>query len=39
VSGVLVSKEKSGYFFIIGGIFGIFPLFIDAVLGYRRLAS
>jgi hypothetical protein len=36
VSGVLVSKKKTYYFITIGGIFLVF---IDAVLGYRRPAA
>jgi hypothetical protein len=37
VSGVLVSKEKNLLFFF--HYWGFFPLFIDAVLGYRRPAA
>jgi hypothetical protein len=36
VSGVLVSKEKN---LLLGVFLAIFPLFIDAVLGYRRPAA
>jgi hypothetical protein len=36
VTGVLVSKKKTCYFVTIGGIFLVF---IDAVLGYRRPAA
>jgi uncharacterized membrane protein len=40
VSGVLVSKEKNLLFSHYWGVFlAFFPLFIDAVLGYRRPAA